>query len=99
MFRGAFPVMVARPTDPEKALALAKVALERNDIELFQRLPERVGEGNYTFVGWLSLDGRRVVNEAGETIDELKAGDSLVTERQVKFEPTVTDRSTLKGMS
>jgi hypothetical protein len=73
------PILVIRPAMPEMALAVAAVALERNDKDLIDRLPQEVED--YTVVGWLSARGspQFIVDEHGKKIGDLVAGDSLVT--------------------
>jgi hypothetical protein len=71
------PLSVIRPANPALAIAIAKVAVAKQDGALFQRLPVEVSD--YTFVGWLSADKRCIVDENGKRIGDLQAGDSFVT--------------------
>jgi hypothetical protein len=73
------PMAVIRPANPRLALAMAVVAVQKNDADLFARLPGEVG--NYTCVGWLAegTDGV-IVDDEGHPIDKLRAGDSMVSE-------------------
>jgi hypothetical protein len=66
---------VVRPQRPELAIAIANVALAKQDTTVLEQLPD----DDYTFVGWLSADGTRVLDEEGRAVGELQRGDSLVT--------------------
>jgi len=70
------PLAVIRPKDPKIALALSKTALDANDEKLFQSMLEAQ---DYTFVGWLEVGGKRIIDKGGKEIGELQPGDSFVT--------------------
>jgi hypothetical protein len=66
---------VVRPKRPAVALAAAQTALRHQDEAVLKGLPD----DDYTFAGWLSADGRRLLDERGACIGALEPGDSLVT--------------------
>jgi len=74
---------IIRPDNPELAMAIAKVAVEKNDHALFDRLPAEVGD--YTFVGFAALDRAKsravVVDARGKYLEDMRAGDSFVTDK------------------
>jgi hypothetical protein len=77
-------LLVLRPDDTAKALALARQAMEENDAILLQEIPVRVQD--YTFVGYLSRpvrDGKEhrvfAVDKHGKIVDAIQPGDSFVT--------------------
>lgn len=74
-------MQVIRPKNPQLALAIARVALARQDMALMNRLPEEVGIESYTLVGFLGRRGKRtgILDERGNVVGELKAGDSFVS--------------------
>jgi hypothetical protein len=78
------PLMVIRPSNPTLALQLAKIAVEKNDKALFDRLPNEVGLDNYTIQGWLGPKGK-LLDRDGNVIGECKPGDSFIT---MKDEPS-----------
>lgn len=73
-------LLVVRPKNPALALAIARVAVDKNDADLFQRLPSEVGE--YTFVGYLAYGKGGTpfaINENGAILDRIEPGDSFIT--------------------
>ena len=81
--RDGHPMAVLRPKDPALAVQFALVANQQQDGDLFARIPELVED--YTFAGWLpetraDVPAGYVVDEDGFIIDDLKPGDSLVTQ-------------------
>ena len=76
------PLAVIRPQNPAFAIALAEIALKKQDTTLFANLPEEIG--HYTFVGWVAtykanvLQGY-IIDKDGWIIDKLQPGDSFVT--------------------
>jgi hypothetical protein len=66
-----------RPAKPEVSLALGRKAMETNDGSLLEQLPEEAGP--YTFVGWVSADGKQALDDEGEVVGKPEAGDSIVT--------------------
>ena len=83
LFKEGKPVQVIRPSDPEKAIRIAKETIATNDVERFKNLPDEVmGEKNdpYTFVGWLSKTANGdILGVNGQVIDHCKPGDSFMT--------------------
>jgi len=81
MIRDGFKMRVIRPSDPQKAVDLALEFQKKNDVWNFQRIPELVEALGitYTFAGFLSEDGKCVLDEAGAVIGAPQAGDSFVT--------------------
>ena len=77
------PILVIRPDNPKLALAIAQVALKRQDKALLDRLPDEVGK--YTFVGYLAEGGRNILNADCRVIGEIQPGDSLVTNSEHKL--------------
>jgi hypothetical protein len=75
------PLQVIRPDDPELALAIAKVALEKKDGALLGRLPAEVGR--YTFMGYAAQAPSRkvvlIVDLEMKVLGEMRRGDSFVT--------------------
>jgi hypothetical protein len=61
-------IAVIRPDKAELALAIAAVALKKNDGELLDHLPDLVG--GYTFAGWLSAEGHPqfIVDDQGRFV-------------------------------
>ena len=79
-----------RPGNPAVALQLTQAAVESGDSALFAALPDKVqamGIG-YTFVGWVSRDERRVLDEHGKVVGKPKPGDSMITENILKHQPS-----------
>jgi hypothetical protein len=72
------PLLVIRPNNPALALSVAKVALDKNDPALLERLPQEVGD--YTVQGWLGPDST-LLDRDGRVIGKCKPGDSFVTMR------------------
>jgi hypothetical protein len=73
---------VLRPKDPAMALMLARIALDKNDAALFERIPAEVED--YTFVGWMpepraDVPMGYVVDGEGFIIDDMQSGDSFCT--------------------
>jgi len=68
---------VARPNRPDLAIAIAHAALRTQDSDPLNDLP--LSGDDYTFAGWLSADGKRLLDEEGKPIGEIQRGDSLVT--------------------
>ncbi len=66
---------VVRPKRPKLAIAIAEIALATQDQSVLEQLPD----DDYTFVGWLSANGKQVLDDQGRGIDELQRGDSLVS--------------------
>jgi hypothetical protein len=75
---------VIRPSNPTLALQLAKIAVEKNDGDLFQRMPQEVGLDGYIVQGWLGPKGK-LLDRDGNVIGECKPGDSFIT---MKDEPS-----------
>ncbi len=71
-------LQVARPSDPAKALRIAREAAEKNDAERLANLMNEVGADTYEIIGYLGRD-ERIFDKAGQPIDRLRAGDSMVT--------------------
>jgi hypothetical protein len=79
-----------RPDNPAVALQLTQAAVESDNPGLFATLPstiESMGIG-YTFVGWVSRDERRVLDEHGKVVGKPKPGDSMITENILKHQPS-----------
>lgn len=78
-------LMVVRPKDPERALAIAAKALEMQNAPLFQALPGIVQDaaGAYTFIGYLAKRIHNgslcIVDQHNSFVGELVPGDSFVT--------------------
>lgn len=66
---------VVRPKRPEVAIAIAHIAMHKQDGSVLEELP---GE-DYTFAGWLSADGKHLLDTEGKTVGEPQRGDSLIT--------------------
>lgn len=81
MIRDGKKMMVMRPSDPEKAVKIALEAQKANDADRFLNLPEEVGD--YTFVGYLSAEGRQILDENGAVVGDVQKGDSFVTRRSI----------------
>jgi hypothetical protein len=75
-------LMVVRPKDPERALAIAAKALEMQDVPAFQAIPQDPG-GAYTFQGYLAKRIHNgslcIVDQHNSFVGELVPGDSFVT--------------------
>lgn len=68
-YRNGYPVVVARPANPSKAIASAIHHKSSDDI---------LYEQETRFFGYLSKDGISVLNSDGAVIDVIKPGDSLI---------------------
>lgn len=66
---------IVRPKRPEVAMAVGQAALKNQRGELLEQLPD----DDYTFVGWLAADGKRVIDDDGRDLGVPQRGDSLVT--------------------
>jgi hypothetical protein len=66
---------VVRPKRPAVALAAAQIAMQTQDSAVLEELPD----DDYTFAGWLSANGKRLLDGDGNDIGEPQRGDSLVT--------------------
>jgi len=77
-----------RPDNPAVALQLTQAAIEADDKRLWDDLPSRVERlgVSYTFVGWVSRDERRVLDDKGKVVGKPRAGDSMVTEDLLKHQ-------------
>ncbi len=75
-----------RPSNPAVALHLAQLATRTRDAALFNRIPSKVQEagGEYTFVGYVSADRRRVVTDKGVEDGLPEPGDSMMSEDAVR---------------
>lgn len=67
-----------RPAKPAVALILAQQALKTNDERLIGGDSMDELAGPYTFVGWVSADGKSALDEDGNVVDKPAAGDSIV---------------------
>lgn len=81
MIRNGLKMQVIRPRDPQKAIDLALEFQRTNDTWNFQRIPELVEAMGitYTLAGFLSEDGKHILNENGACIGTPEGGDSFVT--------------------
>ena len=81
MMRDGLRMQVIRPSDPQKAVELALEFQKKNDVWNFQRVPELVEALGieYTFAGFLSEDGKSILDANGAVVDTPQAGDSFVT--------------------
>jgi hypothetical protein len=74
-------LQVIRPDDPEMAIAIAEIALAKQDGALLGRLPQEVG--GYTFVGYAAAIKRGgevfIVDLQMKVLGKLQRGDSIVT--------------------
>ena len=83
--KDGLPLMVIRPKDPAMALRIAKIAFEKQDMDLLDRLPNEVGADSYTFLGYAARDKRgrsAIVTKEGVWVGELEPGDSFVTKSE-----------------
>jgi hypothetical protein len=75
------PLQVIRPDNPELALQIAKIALDKQDGALLGRLPAEVG--GYTFMGYAAMAPQRkvvlIVDLEMKVLGEMQRGDSFVT--------------------
>ena len=79
-------IVVIRPQTRELqvlAVELGKKALETQDQELFQSIPQQIKD--YTFVGWLSASKGSanqcfILNRDGSIREMVKPGDSFISE-------------------
>lgn len=77
------PTQVLRPATEElkqTAIILAKIAADKQDKELFDRIPSEIND--YIFAGYLAVgpDGI-IVDIDGKEIDRVQPGDSFATPR------------------
>jgi hypothetical protein len=76
---------VIRPKNPAVTQAIAQAALRHQDPALIEDPP---GD-DYTFVGWLSGDGRLCLDEQGAPVGVPEPGDSFVTFKNGRGSPSV----------
>jgi hypothetical protein len=82
------PMMIVRPDRPSVALAVARSAIETQDVQRLSQLPK--GAGGYTFVGYLAKAPRKyrnralAINEHGDIVDEAQPGDSFITAKDAE---------------
>jgi hypothetical protein len=74
------PLMVVRPDDPAKALAVAAECARTNDNARLANMLEECGP--YKFVGY-ATHSTGIVDTKGREVDRLAPGDSFITERDV----------------
>jgi hypothetical protein len=83
--KDGLPLMVIRPKDPVMALRIAKIAFEKQDMDLLDRLPNEVGADSYTFLGYAAQDKKgksAIVTKDGVWVGTLEPGDSFVTKSE-----------------
>jgi len=68
-------IAIVRPGRPDVAIAVSAAALRNQEAKLLEGLPD----DEYTFVGWLSANGKRIIDEHGKDLGAPQRGDSLVT--------------------
>jgi hypothetical protein len=74
------PIVVVRPANPRKVLALAAVSVQHQSQEAMWATVE----GSCTFVGYLTQDSK--VTYEGVADQELQEGDLLVEPRAISYE-------------
>ena len=73
-------IAVIRPANPEKKVAMARqAAAEDWSHERFQATMN--DDGPYTFVGYMSQDGKGILDASGEFVEALRAGDVFINEK------------------
>ena len=84
---------ILRPEDPALALRLTEEWKAKHSDRNTARVPPQeefnaiLAAQKYTFVGFMSDDGKKLVDENGVEVGELKVGDSLVgAEALAKFQ-------------
>lgn len=79
-------ILVARPENPQLAVALASIALDHQSLEALQE----ASSGRLTFMGFLKRqrDGTmRIVDEKGENPQLLQAGDTFLSRHEISDHP------------
>ena len=81
MWEGDFRMAALRPDKPEICLQIANECLAMQNTKRLDNLPQEAQSRGvqYTFAGWLAVDGKSILDGDGRVIDTPQPGDSFVT--------------------